>query len=394
MPLQISVPTPKTGISNYRVFLLHLRDRLKKEDLVKIKYILQDVIPEGVLEKLVEPLALFSALEERNLLGPDNLDNLRQYLTAIERPKIVEMIDEYDDADTKYPLKQRSDNRLQKDGFSVSIKGGRHFETSKGEFVVVRSGTNYALVISNQNNQRCIFYVEVDGYVMFPDGIQLGAKQKCTIERPSSTAQKFKFFAISDAPAGSGINRYRKEQNGLIQVKFLPERADMRIHCNASGCATEVISCSSEIIDTDFLKLLSNVYGDAAVTVMITRCKPLGQRGVKLVEYGVTDGSRVNVSLGLNGGGDLRSSFNNRSSIDKFPEKVISWSKFKAGATTLEGVSDQQFIELKSFPSSRSQAVTLNLRLVARENETALPSEGNPTPLANATLIPPPVSNV
>ncbi|CAB4040960.1 Hypothetical predicted protein, partial [Paramuricea clavata] len=70
--------------------------------------------------------------------------------------------------------------------------------------------------------------------------------------------------------------------------------------------------------------------------------------------------------------------------------KNVEW---RAGATTLEDDSDQKFGSGKSFPTDPSLAVTLNLRLVARENEIPLPSTGNATPLANATLIPPPVQN-
>jgi hypothetical protein len=64
-----------------------------------------------------------------------------------------------------------------------------------------------------------------------------------------------------------------------------------------------------------------------------------------------------------------------------------------AGRTTLVDESDQKFVEVPGFPTDPSLAVTLNLRLVARENEAKIPPTGKATPLASATLIPPPLQN-
>ena len=72
------------------------------------------------------------------------------------------------------------------------------------------------------------------------------------------------------------------------------------------------------------------------------------------------------------------------------PQKNIKW---RAGATTLEDKSDQKFGRVKLFPIDPSLAMTMNLRLVSRENEIPLPSKGNQIPLTRATLIPPPVPN-
>ena len=129
----------------YRAFLLDLGQKFKEDDLKKMKFALKDVIPDRHLERLHEPLDVFSALEDRGLLAPKKLDELREYLDAIDRPKMIEMFDEYEDADTKFPLKPRSNNRLEKDGYSVSSNNGRHFDTTQGEFVEVRSGSNYGL---------------------------------------------------------------------------------------------------------------------------------------------------------------------------------------------------------------------------------------------------------
>ena len=369
----------------YRAFLLQLGENLKNDDLERIKFVLKDEIPARKLEQINQPCKLFSSLEEHGLLARDKLAELREFLGAIERPKLMEMIDEFEDADTKYPLKPKSENRLEKDGYSVSIQNGRHFETSQGEFVEVRSGSTYGLTLSNQNNQRCAVDIEIDGHDMFPNSLMLRPKETCTLERPSREKKKFKFFAIRDAPPECGINKWRNVKNGLIQIKFTPERADMKIRCVAAGLRTQTLSCSKEMLDTEFLEMVSCAFDNAVVTVMLPGCKPLAKREIKLVEYGVHDGSRVNVNVGGIGGTMF--------SLKKANEKVKKNKDWRAGATTLEDECDQEFGDGRKFPTDPSLAVTLNLRLVARENEIPLPSTGNPTPLSKATLIPPPVPN-
>jgi hypothetical protein len=156
------IPTPKSG---YRAFLLELGRKFKEDDLKALKFALKDVIPARNMEGLCQPFDVFSALEDRGLLGPDKLGELREYLEAIDRPTMIEMLDEYEDADTKFPLKPRSDNSLKKDGYSVSINKGRHIETTQGEFVEVRSGSNYSLTLVNRNSNRCVIHVQLDGYV-------------------------------------------------------------------------------------------------------------------------------------------------------------------------------------------------------------------------------------
>ena len=368
----------------YRAFLIELGENLKRNDLKRIKYVLKDEIPAGKLLEITEPYELFTMLEEHGLLGPDKLAELREYLEATERPNLINMLDEFDDADTKYPLKPKPENCLEKDNYSVSVKNGRHFETSQGEFVEVRSGSNYSLLLENKNNHRCEIKVKIDGYDMFPSSILLRPRQKFKIQRPERVKKNFKFFAIRDAPPGSGINKWRKAKNGLIEIVFTPERADMKISCVAAGSGTHTLSCSNEILDTEFLEMVSCVFGKAVVTVMLPGCKPLAKRGIKLVEYGVHDGSRVNVSAGGIGGKSITQE------ESRTAKKNGDW---RAGATTLEDESDQKFGVGRKFPTDPSLAAILNLRLVARENVMPLPSTGNPTPLSKATLIPPPVLN-
>ena len=369
----------------YRAFLLQLGQNLKNDDLKDIKFVLRGEIPARKLDQINQPCELFTSLEEHGLLGLDKLAELREYLEAIDRPNLINMLDEFDNANTKYPLKPKSENCLEKDAYSVSIQNGRHFETSLGEYVEVRSGSTYGLTLSNQNNQRCNVDIEIDGHDIFPGSLMLRPKETCTLQRPSREKKKYKFFAIRDAPPDSGINKWRNAKNGLIQITFTPERADMKITCVAPGSGTQTLSCSTEILDTEFIEIVSEIFNSAAVTVMLPGCKPLAKRRTKLVQYGVRDGSRVNVNVGGIGGRNF--------SLAKASEKIKKIQDWRAGATTLEDESEQKFGTCRSYPTDPSLAVTLNLRLVARENEIPLPSTGNPTPLSKATLIPPPVPN-
>ena len=372
---------------DYRAFLLELGREMKEYDLDDFKFALKDVVPARKMEVLRHPRDVFSALEDQGRLGPDNFVEFREYLTATSNPKLIAMLDEYEDAGSKFPLKQRSDNWLEKDGYSVSVTNGRHFDTNEGEFVEIRSGSNYLLEVTNANNHRCVVNIQIDGYEVFANGFQLGPQQTFSFDRPSRVPKTFKFFALRDAPEGSGINKWRSEKNGLIEVKFTPEVLNMEITCDAHGWKTETIECSHEITDVQFLEMVSEVFDDATVTVMLNSFKPLGRRGIKLTEYGIFDGSRVTVNTGGIGGIYCNglASFQMKNPSCK---KNMEW---RAGASTLEGNSDTQFVNVQGFPTNPYEAVTLNLRLVARENETPLPSTGEPTPLTKATLIPPPV---
>jgi hypothetical protein len=385
---EYTVPSPKNRTFNG--FLIELGRMFKKDDLKELKFALDDVIPPGQSEKITEPIDVFIALKQLELLGPDKLDVLREYLEVLHRPNLIQMVDDYADAGTKFPLRPRSENRLEKDGYSVSIKGGRHFETTEGEFVEVTSGSHYALEFKNRNTNRCEVKVQIDGYEMFPSGLVMGPQEQVTLERPSRVSEKFKFFATRDAPERSGINKWRQHVNGLLQVKFTPEKADMKITCAVAGSESQTISCSAGITDVDFLKMVSGLFNGAVVTVIINKWKPLGQRGAKLVDYGIHDGSRVDVNVGGIGGVKMYTGLG--SSINKSgpSKKIVGWI---AGATTLEDESDQKIVKVKGFPLDHSLDVTLNLRLVARENAIPLPSTGNSTPLTRATLIPPPVHN-
>ena len=387
VPLQLVVaPRSKVDLK-YRSFKMKLSDEFKNADLYRFKFALKKTIAGGKMESLDTALEVFTLLEERNLVGPGNLGTLQDLLNTIDRPNLLSMVDDFDDSSSAYPLRPKSDNYLEKDGYRVAIDRGRHFETTEGEFVEVRSGANYALTLINSNSHRCVCNIKIDGYEMFPNGFLLKPKEKVTITRPSREKKKFKFFAITDAPDGSGINKWRKDLNGIIQVVFTPEKDNMKITCVAQGAGTKVLSCTDETSDIDFHDMVCTSFGATNATINI-KWKPLGKRGVKLLEYGFQDGCQVDIIFGGRGGAAPQS-LPSTQNMALSKENV----KFRAGATTLEDDSEQEFVNVDRFPLDSTLAVSLNLRLVAREDVKPIPSTGKCTPLARATLIPPPVPN-
>lgn len=219
--------------------------------------------------------------------------------------------------------------------------------------------------------------------------------EKNTIERSTTQAKKFKFYAIADAPQESGINRWPSEQNGVIEVVFTPEKADMKIICvgaygmsSIAPMSTRAITCSFETTDSEFRTMALKSFNADCGTILLDGWKPLGNRNMRLIEYGIQDGSRVHVNFGGKGGTifnpELSSSA--KTTISKIDPK------WRAGATTLENGSQQGFTNVcHDIELDPMLTASLKLRLVAREGEGVLPSTETCTPLARTTLTPPPV---
>ena len=122
----------KSKDGKYRSFILRLANEFTIGDLKALKYFLEDEIPAGTLESFNTALDIFSYLQRQGLIGPGKLDELRNLLVNIGRPKLVSMLDDFDDSCSVFPLKPKSDNYLEMYGYRVEIKGGRHFETTEG----------------------------------------------------------------------------------------------------------------------------------------------------------------------------------------------------------------------------------------------------------------------
>ena len=82
----------------YTKFIIALVDEITSDIFDKLKYALHHVIPSAIMEKLRNPLDLFKELEKRHIVGPENLDelrNLRDYLEMIQEQDLMFMLDNF-----------------------------------------------------------------------------------------------------------------------------------------------------------------------------------------------------------------------------------------------------------------------------------------------------------
>ncbi|XP_015771205.1 PREDICTED: uncharacterized protein LOC107349537, partial [Acropora digitifera] len=112
-------------------------------------------------------------------------------------------------------------NFLVLEGYSVQIVGGKHFSTPDGEFVELKSGTQYKILLNNSHPYACNVDISIDGYDV-GGWIILGGQQ-FTIERSAYEAKKFTFYRVTKAPKKAGIDPSRTEENGVVKCVFTPE---------------------------------------------------------------------------------------------------------------------------------------------------------------------------
>ncbi|KAK2556937.1 Astrocytic phosphoprotein PEA-15 [Acropora cervicornis] len=112
-------------------------------------------------------------------------------------------------------------NFLVLEGYSVQIVGGKHFSTPDGEFVKLRSGTQYKILLKNSHPYACNVNISVDGYDV--GGWIMHGGQQFTIERSAYEAKKFTFYRVKKAPKDAAIDPSRTEENGVVKCVFSPE---------------------------------------------------------------------------------------------------------------------------------------------------------------------------
>ena len=287
----------------FRTSILHIANELTVFDCANLAYVLHGTIPAGKIEaSSTRPSGLFEELERGGYIGPENLQILRDLLKAINRQDLVFEVDKFDSS-RKPRLRPKSVNYVESSGYRLRVDGGEHLVNDNGDdYVLLRGGQSYKLVIKNSNSHRCICEIRIDGRVIFP-GLVIEAEDEVTLDRPSNTDGQFKFFAVRDAPPDSGIDQRNTEENGCIQVTFTPEVAKMKITCYIGEGEVRLATCSLNTTDIEFHQWISSLfsYCDAA-TVLINGWKPLGKGNIKLVDYGIKDGSCVAINFGLVGG--------------------------------------------------------------------------------------------
>ena len=81
----------------YRSFMVKFADEHTSDDLMRLKYVLKDHIPAGKLEQLHKALDIFSQLEQKALLGPNNFDFILDLIEDINKPHLLKMLKRFVD---------------------------------------------------------------------------------------------------------------------------------------------------------------------------------------------------------------------------------------------------------------------------------------------------------
>ncbi|KAJ7373679.1 Caspase 8, apoptosis- cysteine peptidase, like 2 [Desmophyllum pertusum] len=79
-------------LNRFRAFLERLSLEIEQDQLEGLKFLLQENIPLGILEKCLTARQLFSRMIQTSLLGEGNLDNLEKLFTDIQRSDLAERV--------------------------------------------------------------------------------------------------------------------------------------------------------------------------------------------------------------------------------------------------------------------------------------------------------------
>ena len=80
----------------FRLKLTKIASQLETEKLERLKYLCQDSIPLGDLEKLKRPEQLFLELEQRREIAPNRLQFLIDHLENVGRKDLAEDLKNYE----------------------------------------------------------------------------------------------------------------------------------------------------------------------------------------------------------------------------------------------------------------------------------------------------------
>lgn len=133
------------------------------------------------LGKISDPLEVFIELEHLCLLGPDNLDELRKYLSLIGRPNLIKILDEYEDSRTV--ILDEKNGYVASTVASIVASIGNFIDTTLGQgHLLTHTNLSNKLTLVNQNNHRSKAHVLADGVEMFPSGLKLLPNETRTME--------------------------------------------------------------------------------------------------------------------------------------------------------------------------------------------------------------------
>jgi hypothetical protein len=239
--------------------------------------------------------------------------------------------------------------RIGKFELSIEDSQGRVLPGDENGYVVLRHGEHYSLVLGNHSGGRAALYAKLDerdisggeaqGKIMIRPGVT-------KLERIPGDHGRFTFYtAGSDEAAAAGEAALTKDDKGIVQVKFVPERRQVMPQDYVPGDLDDLVDMGgfrSPGMGSGPATLGGDIYGGAAKGTV--RSLP-------------GEGTRGNESYG-------------------------------AGMTGLSGHSSQQFHTASPIDEDPERAVTVTLRLVHDKTATDGP---HPLPGRAGNSVPPPV---
>ena len=79
----------------FQTFLERLSQEIEEEQLESLKFMLDNHIPAGTLEKCKTARQLFKRMKQQSLLRSNNLDFLERLLTEAKRSDLVEIVKDF-----------------------------------------------------------------------------------------------------------------------------------------------------------------------------------------------------------------------------------------------------------------------------------------------------------
>lgn len=250
---------------------------------------------------------------------------------------------------------------------STKNKNIKYDEDSNG-YVLLPHNEKYSINLRNFKKTRCEARVEIDGEHM--GTWVLNPKESITLERGVEDTGYFTFFRVgSKKAAKAGLEEVHKNLLGLVSVTFTPEK--------------------EKPIPVSYTFLPYNPDKWEPIKPWRNN-KGLRKSTDDTAEYGAGE-IRIGSSSGI--GGSSARSFNYSTEVLDFAEPAVASAdcapmsgSLTAGGTGLSGDSDQKFITVAGLNLNKSEAVTINLRLVcAEQKEKVRPKKAYSTP------VPPPI---
>jgi|SRR5579871_579423 len=221
-------------------------------------------------------------------------------------------------------------------GFSVDIivdgYEAKIINKDGAYYVPVNNGSHYKIRVSNFHNKRCDAIISVDGEDI--GTFRLRSYQVASIERPGDTDKKFTFYREDSTIAQiSGVEE-GKEQNGLISVRFIPERS-RKIYVQTIG---------PEYQSKGF-RLGSPSGLPQAPSGLLTSAAPASSYQGNQSTYLKSSSQPVSMAM-----------------------PMASEQKYSSGATVLKGKSYQEFGIADDMDLDYSKEVIIMVRLVIKES--------------------------